>query len=371
MIQEVLQISADFHGKENILKSGRANVDNVAIYFWEYLNKECKNSTPSCIVLESVVLALKRVVNESTATDLPELFTEINAAKNMLLMCLCSDQMLTELAYSCGVTNFSIAPICNIFESCVMQLIIDEYNGFCSDIELFKLRLAEKICNFVNNLTKGSQEISHLTSSIFVRDRMTVLTFGYSDLIDIVLCNAWNKYKKHYNLLIVLPSEKITSENAARKALIDFHHKKISEWIVKLEEFGVSVSTLPLDSIYNVMTVVDFVLIASECIFETGAIAGLSGTAIISSIAKNIFKKPVFVISYVAKFIKYVPFEMKTTDIFANSTYKGIKSTTSGNIDLIYSSIDISESNNISMIFTDIGALSPCNVAFELKQLGF
>ncbi|KAH8584673.1 GCN3p like EIF2B [Cryptosporidium sp. chipmunk genotype I] len=351
-----------------LLITGRNNVDKVVEYFWEYLEKELlvERNSRAYIPSISALFSLSRVVSESLAINLPELITEITAAREILMLSLSDEKVLYKLVSEFGATNISIAPICKIFESKILGLILKSCDSDESQVAFLKNIIIEKTDNFVNNLTFGIQKIVNLSLSIFVKDRMTILTFGYSEIIEMVLENAWVNFNKHYNLLVVLPSETKQThiESAVRKGLYSYQHKKISEWKNGLIKRGVSISVLSMDTIYNAMNIVDFVLLNIECILENGSAIGICGTAAISCIAKKIFNKPVYIITHAAKFTNLLPFNMNINNILSDITHQNHQLNSSP----VTSIVDISESSYISMIFTDIGVMTPQNVSLEIEQ---
>ncbi|KAJ1610558.1 GCN3p-like EIF2B [Cryptosporidium canis] len=351
------------------LMTGRSNVDNVVEYFWEYLELEqCnKRDAGACALHISALFSLSRVVSESLALSIPELIIEITAARENLMMNLSHENALFKLTSEFGTTNISIAPICRIFESKVLRLLLEGCDSDDLKITQLKTTITGKTANLVNNIIFGIQKMVNLSLSIFVKDRMTILTFGYSEVVEMVLENAFTNFNKQYNLLIVVPSEgKLESiESSIREGLYSFHCKKINEWKNELTTRGINVSVLPIDTLYNAMNIVDFVLLNIECILENGAAVGISGTATISCIAKTVFNKPVYIVTHATKFTNLLPFNMNINNILSDITYQNHKLNSSP----ITSIVDISDGSFISMIFTDKGAITPQNVSLEAKQL--
>lgn len=354
--------------KSIFLKVGRNNVDRVVEYFWEYLEEKPSNqrNTRACILMISALFSLTRVVSESLAVNTPELITEITAAREILMINLSNEKALFKLISEYGTTNISIAPICRIFESIILRLTFEECNSDELQIVFLKNIITEKTNDLANNLIFGIQRMVNLSLSIFVKDRMTILTFGYSEVVEMVLENALTNFNKHYNLLVVVPSEgKLTNfESSIRNGLHSFHIKNINEWKNRLIKKGINVSVLSIDAIYNAMNIVDFVLLNVECILENGSAVGISGTATISCIAKTIFNKPVYIVTHAKRFTNLLPFNINLNNILSDITYQNNQLNSSP----VTSIVDISEGSYISMIFTDIGAITPQNVSLETEQ---
>ncbi|OII74628.1 translation initiation factor EIF-2B alpha subunit [Cryptosporidium ubiquitum] len=349
-------------------ETGRNNVDKVVEYFWGYLESELsvERNSGVYILLKSALFSLSKVVSESLAINSPELITEITAAREILMLSLSNEKVLYRLVSEYGTTNISIAPICRIFESKILRLLFESCDSDESQVVFLKGIITEKTNNFVNKIVFGIQKMVNLSLSIFVKDRMTILTFGYSEIVEMVLENAWINFDKHYNLLVVIPSEakQANIESSVRNGLYSYHYKKVNEWKNRLINKGVSITILSMDTIYNAMNIVDFVLLNVECVLENGSAIAISGTATISSIAKRIFNKPVYIVTHATKFTNLLPFNMNINNILSDITYQNHQLNSSP----ITSIVDISENSYISMIFTDIGAMTPQNVSLETRQ---
>lgn len=348
--------------------TGRNNVDKVVEYFWEHLKRNLSFETNSRVYkpLISALFSLSRVASESLATNSPELITEITAAKEILMLSLSDEKALYKLVSEFGTTNISIAPICKIFESKILSLVLEGCDSSESQVTFLKNIIIEKTDSFVKNFIFGIQKMVDLSLSIFVKDRMTILTFGYSENVEMVLENAWENFNKHYNLFVVMPSEakQTNIESEVRKGLYSYQQRKVSEWENGLTKRGINISILSMDTIYNAMNIVDFVLLNIECILENGSAIGICGTAAISCIAKKVFNKPVYIVTHSTKFTNLLPFNMNINNILSDITYQNHQLNSSP----VTSIVDISESSYISMIFTDIGAMTPQNVSLETKQ---
>ncbi|KAH7646926.1 translation initiation factor EIFb alpha subunit [Cryptosporidium bovis] len=350
-------------------KTGRKNIDEVVINFYYFIEYEmsAEPRLKSCSVFNSALRSLSKVVVESNATTESEILMELSTAMDILMMNLSTEEFFEKIASKHGVTNISVVPFCRIFETSLLKLIMVESGNLAEEANLveFKKKLSERTNNFISNLNKGTQKIMNLSLSLFTKDRMAILTFGYSEIIEILLENAREKYNKHYSILIVVPNIDNSKEFSTRKELMSYHHKNILEWKTRMRSNDISVKLLSIDSIYNAINAVDFVLLKPECILESGSVIGISGTAVISAIANSVFYKPVYFVTHAAKFVNMVPMEMKINNVVSEITYQNPKSLSCP----INSIFDLSDSSHITMFLTDIGAITPQNIAFETKQL--
>ncbi|KAH8739575.1 GCN3p like EIF2B [Cryptosporidium ryanae] len=353
----------------NTCNTGRKNIDEAVTNFYYFIEYEMSSGSKSksCVVYNSALLSLSKVVVESNATNESELLMELSTAVDLLMINLGSEEFYSKVVSKHGVTNVSVVSFCRIFEASLLKLMIAETGGSLEEANLgeFKKKLSERTSNFISNLVYGTQKIMNLSLSLFTNNRMTILTFGYSEIIEMLLDNAQEKENRQYSILIVVPNTDNSEEYFTRKELISFHQRNISEWKTKIEVKGINVKLLPIDSIYNAMNLVDFVLLEPVCILKSGSVIGITGTATISAIANSVFYIPVYFVTHAAKLVNAVPIEMKINSVVSEITYQDPKSLSCP----INSIFDLTDSSHITMFLTDIGAITPQNIAFETKQL--
>ncbi|KAF7457725.1 putative eukaryotic initiation factor-2B, alpha subunit [Cryptosporidium felis] len=361
--------SSSYPKADVLTGTGRKNVDKIIEYFWDYLERESLENrhSRSCIPFISTLLSLATVVSESPSNNAPELLTEMSAAKDILMISLSEEKYLKKLISEYGITNISLSPICRIFESKLLKILVYEDFLDNSRISFLKKNILHETNQFVKDIVFGMQKIVDQTLSVFVKDRMIILTFGYNELIEMTLENAWLNLNKQYNLLIVLPSEdfSLNDEFSIRNGLFCYHKKNILEWKRRLNNKGITVSIITMDTIYNAMNIVDFVILSIECVLENGSVIGISGTATITSIAKTIFNKPVYIVTQATKFTNILPFNVKINKILYDITYQNSQLS----MNPITSFVDLSENSYLTMFFTDLGVITPQNVSVEIKQL--
>eukprot|EP01098_Paradermamoeba_levis_P015679 TRINITY_DN8090_c0_g1_i1.p1 TRINITY_DN8090_c0_g1~~TRINITY_DN8090_c0_g1_i1.p1 ORF type:complete len:279 (-),score=81.05 TRINITY_DN8090_c0_g1_i1:219-1055(-) len=161
-----------------------------------------------------------------------------------------------------------------------------------------KQSLIERGERFLQISEKSRQKIA-LLGERFIRDRMVVLTHGFSRGVLSVLIQAAENEKQF---------EVIATESRP--------DPKWAELSQRLEKYGVPVTLITDSAVAHVMEKVDLVLVGAESVVESGGIVNKIGTYQISVAAKA-FNCPVYVAVESFKFHRAFP--LGQTDLPQNT----------------------------------------------------
>lgn len=189
----------------------------------------------------------------------------------------------------------------------------------------------------------------------FLKDNITILVFGFSDVVNSILI----KSKEQKRFKVIIPECRPYCQG----------YKTAKE----LSKHGIPVSLIVDNSMAHVINKVDFILTGAEGVVESGGIINLIGTYQLAIIAKQ-HKKPFYVASESFKFTREYPLTQTDIEIFEkpkpfNPVKEGSLEELKEDIQVINHLNDFTPPSFITLLFTDLGILTPSAISDELIKL--
>lgn len=287
----------------------------------------------------AAVRALTEVIKASKANTMMQLEMELKLA--------------AELLQSCNVV-LSVASACELFTRFVTLTSLD-----VPDFMECKNKLIERGEQYIKQATKSRDKIAQLADS-FIRDGVTVLTYGFSRVIINVLLKAAAVGRRFSVLVCEARTDDIGYSTAKR-----------------LQEGGIPVTVIMDNAVAYFMETIDLVLIGAEGIVENGGIINKVGTYQISIIAHE-FKKPFYVAAESFKFMRLYPLNQRdlSGSNMRPSKFKFCGSCSPEDPEYMRKNIKVMDPVNdytppgyITLLFTELGILTPAAVSDELIKL--
>jgi translation initiation factor eIF-2B subunit alpha len=276
----------------------------------------------------AAVRALREVIKASKASTMMQLEMEL--------------KLSAELLQSCPVA-LSVSSACELFTRMVTVTSID-----VPDFIECKAKLLELGEKYIKQAAKSRDKIAQLADS-FIRDGVTVLTYGFSRVVINVLLKA--AAGKRFSVLVC----------EARTDDIGYTTAK------RLQDAGIPVTVIMDNAVAYFMETVDLVLLGAEGIVENGGVINKVGSYQISIVAHE-FKKPLYIAAESFKFMRLYPLNQRDLPAskVQSTKFKFCKECSpedheylTNNIKVLVPSNDYTPPGYITLLFTELGILTP------------
>lgn len=304
----------------------------------------------------AAVHALATVVHMSKAETVLELFVHLRAATEALEEYTSRQDVLEYIAKRTSVKRLTTLPLrsgCSLYQHFAVKHF--ERKPEISVMELKSLLIAQS-AKFASRISQSKQTIADLGRIMFTKDQMVVLTHGLSSCVERLLCNAWQKHKKRFRVIIT-QHESVASPGGVGN----------DEEILRanLMACGIPAVLATVGSVARLMARVDLVVVGTEAVAENGGIINRIGTATVAMVA-NHNCVPFYVVCEACKFTRTHPLQQKDASAFCmqRNKHENLLLPTD-----CQESLDYTRPEYVTLLFTDLGIFTPKSVSDELTKL--
>ena len=279
----------------------------------------------------TAIRTLINVIDQSTAGTLAELVRELKSAT----------QLLTTK------TDSSISSVksgCDLFLRFITLAKLDAY-----EIDECRQKLIERGQVFLGRALLSRQRISEFSQQ-FIVDGSVILTHSYSRVVLALL-----KYASKFTRFKVY----VTQSEPDKSGL------KMRD---ELEAIGIPSICILDASVASMMEQINFVLVGSEAVVESGGVINKIGTFNLA-IAAHEMHKPFYVAVESFKFVRFYPLNNRDLPDYFKYKSSTIKRLGETNLATEHPQVDYTPPAYITLLFTDIGLLTPSAVSDELIKL--
>ena len=228
---------------------------------------------------------------------------------------------------------------------------------------------------FVKRANEARVKIAHLALR-FVREESTIITYGYSRVVQTILTHAAES-GRFFNVLYVLPSSGLSPT--------------LSKSITTLNKLSIPTSTIPIHALNYALASLPassgtpLFVTGAAAVLENGSIITQLGTHQIALTAKSV-SIPLYVAAESYKFVRSFPLGYGESDLARMGVKQNVlRFSTSGNGsggDSVEKAqlgsgseaedmVEITPPDLISALFTETGSMTPDAVSEELIKLWF
>lgn len=276
----------------------------------------------------SAVQTMGHCIKNSKETTTTGLTRELAKVKKDMLELAEKENLLEK-------TTLSLISAINI---CEHMLYKDMSMYQKESMQSLREKLASRVKQFAE-ITLSSRKRAVNNAKEFIRDGQTILTHGYSKLVEEILLS--------------------TAEDRRFKVIVTESRPRNfgKTWKAILDKKGIPNKVILDGAIGSVIPDVDYLLVGAEAVLQNGGIVNHIGTLSAAMCAKS-FKKPCYVAVECLKFLNIFPLSIKD---FGFAIQEKV-----GEFDNPL--VDFTPPEYITLLFTDVGTFTPSAVSDELIQ---
>lgn len=233
-----------------------------------------------------------------------------------------------------------------------------------SDFSTLRHNIITNSSLFVKRANEARVKIAHLALR-FVREESTIITYGYSRVVQTLLTHAAES-GRYFKVLYILPSSGSASS-------------MLSQSITSLNALSIPTSTIPIHALNFALASLPaspappLFVTGAAAVLENGSIVTQFGTHQIALIAKSV-SLPFYVAAESYKFVRSFPLGCGQSDLAKIGVKQDVlEFSTAGSSQTpsVDEMVEITPPDLISALFTETGIMTPDAVSEELIKLWF
>ncbi|CRG93510.1 translation initiation factor EIF-2b alpha subunit, putative [Plasmodium gallinaceum] len=299
----------------------------------------------------AAIKSLADVIKNNISETNFELFINLNEAKDILNNYIKNNDVqnnIISVPHSKRMTIYTIVSSCDIYHHFVVKKYTHNENYFNN----LKNTLANNANEFSKNLEKSLDIIGNTSNIMFINRKTTVLTHSNSKCVKNLLLNVVKNENKQ--VFVYFTSLENSSINYSEK------DKKFDDiFIEDLRKENIIVTKINLQSVKNIFNIIDFVVIGTELVIDSGGIISKKGIRLLSQLC-SLNKKPFYVVCEAYKFLKIDKIK------YAKDFYDYCTQNICNENNYLYEYVP---HHLITLFYTDIGIFSPSVISYELSKL--
>ena len=144
-------------------------------------------------------------------------------------------------------------------------------------------------------------------ASGYIRDGVTIVTFGYSRVVSAVLDQAAEEHKRFQVIYVEGSAPKTTREQG-------ISHRQQPYITNEMRQRGVPVAVIPFERLATAIRQATFAVVGTESLVENGGVVSRVGTYQMGLLAQSA-GKPFYVVAESYKFVRVYPLDEKDVEI--------------------------------------------------------